>query len=75
MKKAIHIQYIIGIIIAAVGGFLLGDSMENPDEVEYYNKTETLLDSIYNAEPQVFDSITHSNTYYEYEEARENVKF
>lgn len=75
MKKATHIYYIIGIIITAVCAFILGDSMENPDEKEYFVETENLLDTIYNAEPEVFDSIMNTETYYKYEEARENIQF
>lgn len=73
MKKQAHIYYIIGIIITAVCAFMLGDSMENPDEKEYFVETENLLDTIYNAEPEVFDSIMHTETYYKYEEARDNI--
>lgn len=76
MKETI-LKVLILLFIIVVTGFACynaGKSKVYESQDEYYNKTEALLDSInviYN--DSFYDTVMETDTYYEYEVARENL--
>lgn len=76
MKETI-LKVLVLLFIIVVTGFACynaGKSKVYESQDEYYNKTEALLDSInviYN--DSFYDTVMKTDTYYEYEVARENL--
>lgn len=70
MKKVTLIQIIVLIILSGIiafASFNVGKSYVYNQKFNYYNKTEALLDSIYNWDESFMDTIMESDIYYEYE--------
>ena len=57
---------------AGLIGYNMGESHVYSMDNEYYTHTEALLDSINNWDESFMDTVMESDTYYEYELAREN---
>lgn len=73
MKKNIIISA-LAVILAAWAffvGYNMGKSHAYFASNEYYNRTEALLDSINNWDESFMDTAMETDTYYEYERARE----
>lgn len=65
---------IICIAIGVVSHHISGHSATIEARNEYYNKTEALLDSIHKWDESFMDSVMETDSYYEYEVARENLR-
>lgn len=64
---ALMIAFWVGII-----GYNMGESHVYSIDNEYYTHTEALLDSINAWDESFIDTVMESDTYYEYELARES---
>lgn len=73
MKKSIIISALFIAIMAYTFfvGYNMGQSHTHSTKNTYYIATETLLDSINSWDESFFDTIFETDTYYEYELARE----
>lgn len=59
-------------VVACIISYNGGKSTTYTNFIEYYNKTETLLDTIHNQNEVFADGLMETDVYYEYEVAREN---
>ena len=64
---------IIIITLACFASYNAGKSSVYKAENNYYNKVEELLDSINNWDESFMDTVMETDTYYEYEIAREGL--
>ena len=71
MKKIIQeLTIILAMIIIALVYFQAGKLCNK--NIEYYNKTEALLDSINKWNEPFMDTVMETDTYYEYKIARDS---
>lgn len=69
MKNKIKISIALTILIVCIFflGYKTGESTIYSKQYNYYDKTEALLDSIYNWDESFMDTVMESDVYYEYE--------
>lgn len=76
MKKLI---ICLGAAVAAtclfLGGYYRGISENFAPYVNYYQRTEELLDTIYNQDAAYFDVLMETDVYYYYECAKDNLNY
>ena len=75
MKKEDKIIIVLALMLmflAGIIGYNMGESHVYSMDNEYYTHTEALLDSINNWNESFIDTVMESDTYYEYELARES---
>lgn len=56
-----------------LAGYYRGISVKSEPYIEYYNKTEELLDTIYCQNEDYFDVLMETDVYYYYEVAKDNL--
>lgn len=77
MKIIKILQIVIGLIIVifiCIASYNAGRNSVYKEEYKYYEKTEILLDSINKWDNSFMDTVMETDTYYEYEVARENLR-
>lgn len=69
MKNKIKISIALAILIVCIFflGYKTGESKIYSKQYNYYDKTEALLDSIYNWDKSFMDTVMESDAYHEYE--------
>lgn len=73
-KKVLYVcGLIVSIICLCIGAYMAGYRSGIANFDEYYEKTECLLDTIYIEYPDFSDIIMDSDTYYEYELAKDKI--
>lgn len=74
MRKTLKFLIIMVTIAIIAGGiYSAGKASSDKDRREYFNRTEALLDSIYNWNPDLMDTAMETDVYYEYEVARDKI--
>lgn len=56
-----------------LGGYYRGISVKSETWIEYYNKTEELLDTIYCQNQEHFEALVETDVYYNYEVAKDKL--
>lgn len=75
MKRKIALSLaLVGLSIAMwLGGYYRGISVKLEPCIEYYNKTEELLDTIYCQNQEYFEALVETDVYYNYEVAKDKL--
>lgn len=60
------------VILLIAGAYFYGISIEKGKTREYYNSTESLLDTIASKYKDFNDVIVETDSYYQYEQSKEN---
>lgn len=68
------ILFLLMIGFTSFAAYNAGKSTVYSQQYEYYEKTEALLDSINNWDNSFSDTVMGTDTYYEYEIARQNLQ-
>lgn len=72
-----NVWVILFLCVVAITSFIcynVGKSEVYKAQYNYYEKTEALLDSIYNWDESFMDTVMETDAYYEYEVAKEEIQ-
>lgn len=68
------ILFLCAVAITSFICYNVGKSEVYKAQYNYYEKTEALLDSIYNWDESFMDTVMETDAYYEYELAKEEIQ-